>query len=54
MSVAISLRDRPSQWITVQQACRVPHSKAIVIRTGYMPARYVRIDCQRGFPIAIN
>ncbi|CEO95446.1 unnamed protein product (mitochondrion) [Plasmodiophora brassicae] len=54
MSVAISLRDLPSQWITVQQACRVPHSKAIVIRTGYMPARYVRIDCQRGFPIAIN
>eukprot|EP01006_Ploeotia_vitrea_P037232 TRINITY_DN66105_c12_g4_i1.p2 TRINITY_DN66105_c12_g4~~TRINITY_DN66105_c12_g4_i1.p2 ORF type:complete len:225 (-),score=103.41 TRINITY_DN66105_c12_g4_i1:583-1185(-) len=53
IEVAIATKNAESEFITVASRRGVPLNKCIVLRCGFLPARYVRIRCVRGAPVSL-
>jgi len=53
LEILLSMHDVASQYVPVQSDLHCPHNKTVMYPTGFLPARFIKIKCRRGTPIAL-
>lgn len=53
LQVSVSMVDNNNKYVCVLPVCKVPHNRTTSYQMGFVPCRYVKIECVTGNPVSL-